>query len=929
MSHDLKLLSDLLDEALDLDEAACEAFLKKIQQTQPTLVLKLREMLQLRATLETDELLTLNGRRFNAGSPLAAIQGRADEEHVSLQRAFSSALTPGTMIGPYRLTRCLGEGGMASVWLAERNDETLKRTVALKLLHAWRHTQEVVERFARERDILAQLTHPNIARLYDAGVTESGLPWIALEHVDGTHITAYADERRLTIRERVSLMLQVMEAVQYAHQNFVVHRDIKPGNILIDAEGHAHLLDFGIAKLVRAQGEGIASAMETALTEASGRTLTLRYAAPEQIEGNPITAATDVYALGLVMAELFTGANPRVVASHKILQLAVLEAEITRPSRGAISHAAAEERGKKSVAQLQSELQGDLDTIILKSLARDSSRRYATVSAFSDDLKAWLERRPIRARTPSLAYRGQLLLLRNRWPVALAVTIAVVVSVASFQSWKSNRALNEQRAHTERLQHFMAGVLTDMEPPSEGGNEVLTAKLLLDRGRDRANQEYANQPAFRGEILGELARVYLHSGETAVGMETLNEAISLLEKHAATSDSALNKARAQLGGMLIFGTERERGIALLESVLRDCRREGAGCDEAKADAHLLLADGTSTDLSKAAEHGVQAATLYRAVRGANSIEVLQALIHTAYLERLRGNLAGAKRWLAEAEAIAERTPLKRKEYVRLHNTRAAIALDDGNYLLAAQTLDALIAGRMTNDLTGLSGSIFAFRGWIALLQGQTTEALKNTAKARQNIDRQQVVVLFAKVELYEARAYSIDAQHELAAKRILDAHATMKLAGVTEGSEMWHIAKQIEAETYARLGDTSTARKLATDSLALQRASPLLNFRYLVHALDLLGAVSTAAGDASEAIKLHSEELDILDRSVDKKHPLRMRAALQLALAKRAATQAGSNDIKELAQQLVQTLPADSKYLEVLLPITAGTFKHTKAFLLF
>jgi serine/threonine protein kinase len=928
MRHDLKLLSDLLDQALDLDEIASEAFLKKIEQTQPNLAPKLREMLLARETLGTDDLIALNGHAFNAQSAAALIHGETEAGSASSQSAFTVALTEGTMIGPYRLVRCLGEGGMATVWLAERNDATLRRTVALKFLHAWRHTREVVERFARERDILAQLTHPNIARLYDAGVTASGLPWIALEHVDGMHITAYADQQRLTIRSRVSLMLQVMEAVQYAHQNFVVHRDIKPGNILIDAGGHAHLLDFGIAKLVRPEGEDIAGTMETALTEASGRTLTLRYAAPEQIEGRAITAATDVYAIGLVIAELLTGAHPRNFAADKIPAQAVLDAAITRPSRGDIKAEAAEAR-QASIVQLQSELRGDLDTIIMKSLARDPAQRYATVNAFADDLTAWLDRRPIRARAPSLAYQAKLFLLRNRWQMAMAATVVLVASFAGFQSWKNSHELDEQRARTERSQRFMASLLTDMEPSSAESNDVLTTKVLLDRGRARANSEYADQPAFRGEILGELARVYLRTGETAVGMETLNEAVSLLEKHVSIHESSLNKARAQLGGLLVYGTERERGINLLENVLRDCRRENAACDEAKGDAHFLLAQDARTGTVKALAHAMQAMNLYRKVRGANSTEVFQAVFTAADLERSQGNLMAAKRWLSEAEAIAANNPLKRDENLRLYRTRALVAMEDGDYTLAAKTLDALISRNMTNDLSGASGSVYALRAAIALSQGQTNEVLKNTSKARQFTDQQQYLVQFALIELYEVRAHSMEGRHDLADKLATGARKTLKLAGVTESSELWHYTTRIEAESYARRGDISAARKHIAESLQRQRAAPLAKFQHLVHTLDVLGAVSTAGGFASEAIKLHKEELDILDRHVKKEHPLRLRAALQFALATRAVAQVDSNEIKELTHQLSQTLPPDSKYREELLLIAAGTFKPAQVFLLF
>jgi eukaryotic-like serine/threonine-protein kinase len=928
MSHDLKLLSDLLDEALDLDELACEEFLRKIQQTQPALALQVREMLHLRATLETDELLTQKGRRFNARSMLAAIQGGSRNEHAALQGSFSSALTPRTMIGPYRLMRCLGEGGMASVWLAERNDETLKRTVALKLLHAWRHTHEVVERFARERDILAQLTHPNIARLYDAGVTESGLPWIALEHVDGTHITAYADKHRLTIRSRISLMLQVMEAVQYAHQNFVVHRDIKPGNILIDASGNAHLLDFGIAKLVRAEDEGIASAMETALTEASGRTLTLRYAAPEQIEGGAITAATDVYAIGLVTAELLTGAHPRNFSNNKIPAQAVLDAAITRPSRADINAEAAEAR-QASIAQLQSELRGDLDTIVIKSLARDPAQRYATVNAFADDLNAWLERRPIRARAPSLAYRAKLFLSRNRWPAAMVATVVLVASFAGFQSWKSAQAIAEQRARTERLQLFMGNLLGEAEPSGLPNEGVITAKALLDRGRERAYRDYADQPGLRGEILGELARVYLRIGESKMGTSLLEESIGLLERHMPADEPQLHLARAQLGSLLLSGGERGKAVALLESVLKDCTRVGVACDGAKGDAHLYLAHDTGLGAARTRAHIDAALALFRKSRGAESEGVMQTLLTAADLERWQGNLAGAKERLQQAEALAPKLAIKGKVYIRLQNTRAGVFFEEGKYALAAETLDSLIADGMAPDRSGTRGSIFAFRARIANVQGQPVVALRHVALARESVNRALASRLYAQIELQHAVAESLTSNHELAIKLVNDAKATLHSAGIAEIADVSLLQMRIAGEVYARQGDIRGARRQLVTTLELLRTNPPSDVQHLIHTIDRLGAVSMASGHAIEAIALHKEELDILSKRVNGEHPLYLRAALQYARAQQVAQVSVATNIEEMTRAFATFLPEDSTFRPSLSALAAGTLKSDEALLLF
>jgi serine/threonine protein kinase len=928
--HDLKTLSDLLDEALDLDEVETQALLARIEQTQPSLAPTLRKLLGYRTKLDSDELLTLNGHVFRPQTAARwAEDNRWSRSSASALEPGASALEPGAWVGAYRLERCLGEGGIASVWLATRNDETLKRTVALKLLHAWRYTRDVVERFRRERDILAQLSHPRIARLFDAGVTDFGLPWIALEYVDGEHITVYADRCKLSIAARVKLMIDVMDAVQYAHQNFVVHRDIKPSNVMVDAEGRVRLLDFGIAKLIRSDGVDPMGDGDTELTELAGRMLTLRYAAPEQIEGGAITAATDVFALGLLLAELLTGTFARVASKDPVQARAILDATIVRPSNAQADMDALRARGKTTLSQLHAELRGDLDTIILKSLARDPARRYATVSAFADDLTAYLQRRPIRARTPSIAYRVSMFFSRHRRVTVVAGALVLVSSIAALTSFRNYEALQQQRARTERLQGFMASLFLESDPSARQPEQALTAKQLLDRGRERADAQYADQPAFRGEILGQIASVYLRIGETAAGIETLRDAISLLQANVANDEPALNKARAQLGGLLLPSNERERGIELLEGVLRDCANERAACSDARGDAHLMLAHDPLLGIDRNLDHIANAISLYGKVRAPDSLEMLQAFITAADLERSKGDLQSAKQMLAEAEQIAAKNPPKGKEFSRLHNTRAAVALDDGDFALAAKTLDQLISWELFETAGRERGSILLFRTRIALMQGQIDEALVISQRARKFMDRSQMLIPYALIDFYDARAHAIVARHDLARKHIEDGWATFKSAGVNESSELWHFARRVEAETLARAGDLSNAQRLLSDSVRGMRAANVANYQYLIHALDALGAVSTANGSTEAAIGLHREEMEILDRHVRADHPLRLRAALQLSLATRAAAGISSGGSKALAERLLRYLPSNSQYRENLLSIAAGTFASSQLFLLF
>ena len=306
-------LSQLLDEAFNLEPAARAVWLAELAESQPQLAPTVRKMLAAYTSSETDDFLARSPR-------LASL----------LNESRLTALTAGARVGPYRLKRELGAGGMADVWLAERADGAFTRDVALKLPITSRLRRDLAERFARERDILARLEHPHIARLYDAGVSEDGLPYLAMEYVDGLPITEYCDAHKLDIAARLRLFAQVLDAVQFAHASLIIHRDLKPSNILVTAAGEVRLLDFGIAKLL-AENE---TALETQLTQMAGRAMTPDYASPEQIKGESLTIATDVYSLGVVLYELLAGCRPYrlKVQSPAQLENAILVAEPQRLS---------------------------------------------------------------------------------------------------------------------------------------------------------------------------------------------------------------------------------------------------------------------------------------------------------------------------------------------------------------------------------------------------------------------------------------------------------------------------------------------------------------------------------------------------------------------------------------------------------------------
>ena len=410
----MALMSRLLDAALPLDAAGRRAWLDALPAEHQDLAQALR-----------DSLLPGDAQVAEVGA-LGTLPkfGAADVPSDVL----ASGLQPGARVGPYQLIRLLGAGGMAEVWLARRADGAFKREAALKLPLLSGLRADLEDRFARECDILASLEHPHIARLYDAGVDPNGLPYLSMEYVHGRPLTGWCDARRLGISARLELYLQVLGAVQYAHEKGVIHRDIKPSNVLVTESGHVRLLDFGVAKLMEAD------AQLTQLTNVYGRALTPDYASPELLRGDPVDARSDVYSLGVLLYELLTGVRPyrlQRAASIGMLEEAITTVEVKKPSAQCDSEAiAARATTPEKFTRL---LRGDLDAIALKALAKDPAKRYPSVTALAEDLRRYLDGRLIEALPARFSDRLLKFVRRNKTVVGVTViAVAAVLSAVAF-----------------------------------------------------------------------------------------------------------------------------------------------------------------------------------------------------------------------------------------------------------------------------------------------------------------------------------------------------------------------------------------------------------------------------------------------------------------------------------------------------------------
>ncbi|MEM1093930.1 MAG: serine/threonine-protein kinase [Bacteroidota bacterium] len=486
-------------------------------------------------------------------------------------------------VGPYRLVRELGHGGMGTVFLAERADGTFEQQVALKVV---RHvaSDALRRRFQYERQVLAKLQHPNIARLVDGGTTPEGLPWFAMEYIDGQPIDAYCDAHALSIDDRLLLFGDVCEAVQYAHQHLVVHRDLKPSNILVTNDGRVKLLDFGIAKLLAEDEQ-----LHATVTQTGMHLMTPAYASPEQIAGTSMTTTSDVYALGVLLYELLTGQRPFDLAGHarRAMEDLVLHAEPKRPSTvigettGTADGATRATTRSTAPQRLRQRLAGDLDTICLKALRKEPEQRYASAEQLGADLRAHLAGMPVSAQQPTLSYRLGKFARRNRATLATAAAVLLLVtSLVGFYTYRLG--LERDRATLEadkatQIKDFVVDLFDAADPDRP---EPATARDLLDEGTARIATELTEQPEIRAEMLTVMGDLNHKLGDYDQAEALLEDALATRralhgEQHplVATSLYELAINRRYQGRYTDADSLHRLALALRRSLLPDNHRD--------------------------------------------------------------------------------------------------------------------------------------------------------------------------------------------------------------------------------------------------------------------------------------------------------------------------------------------------------------------
>ncbi len=545
-------IEPLLDEALELPPDSVVAYLDRA--CAGDLELKAEVLALIEADATGTGFLDESAAEQALGV-LAASDGAGQRPHDE------QSPREGLRIGAWRILEEIGRGGMGAVYLAERADGAFEQKAALKLIKRGLDTDEILARFRRERQILARLEHPHIARLLDGGATEDGLPWFAMEFVPGVPITDWCDRRRPDLERTLRLVLQVCGAVRYAHQNLVVHRDLKPGNILVTEEGVAKLLDFGIARLLESSDGG-----ETVHGE---RLLTPHYASPEQMRGEPPTTATDVYALGVILYELLTGQRPHggPGVSPEEARLAVLERD-PAPLSAVIARGVDERK-----LGWRSRMHGDLDNIVQMALRREPAERYSSAEALVEDLEGFLEGRPVRATRPTLRYRTRKFVQRNRAGVtAAAVVLLSLVAGLVGMAWQAgvaarerDRALSEARK-ASAINEFVLEELLEAPTPERALGRPLTVAEVLDNASRSITHAFPSQPSIEAAVRMTLARTYAALGNFKASRPHAEAARDLLARGGKQSSREALEAQAFLGELAVEEGRYDAALAELERV---------------------------------------------------------------------------------------------------------------------------------------------------------------------------------------------------------------------------------------------------------------------------------------------------------------------------------------------------------------------------
>jgi eukaryotic-like serine/threonine-protein kinase len=741
----------------------------------------------------------------------------------------------GTRVGPYRVVSILGHGGMSTVYRGERDDSQYQQVVAIKVLqHATLHPR-LRSRLHSERHILATLDHPSIARLIDSGDLEDGTPYLVMEHVDGESIDVYCDNRTLFVRERLELFIQVCAAVQYAHRNLVVHRDIKPSNIFVTDEGVPKLLDFGIAKLLAP--ESLSHTLP--VTRLQERILTPENAAPEQVLGRPITTATDIYALGVLLYQLVTGRSPYRLLSYSQLQLerAICMDDPVRPSQMVVSKLSGEkdadrsrisDRRGLSPQRLRARLSGDLDAIIAMAMRKEPDRRYPSVEALSDDLNRHLLGQPVRARQGDWRYNAAKFMRRHL--LAVAGVAAVFLGLALFAGvmlWENRRiemardATAQERDRAQQVSAFLVDVFSQADPFNAQGREA-TAKDLLDRGAEKISGNSSLQPEVRAQLLESIGLAYRRQGLSERAIPLFEQAVAIRRQerpldngHVAVALANLAKALTDAGHLISAQADLEQAVSLSEL---------NGEPRPTETADILVQFGgfardAKSDPAQAAQLFGKALNIYRSTIGNQNLQVAETLNGLASTAVWMDDYPLAEHYQREALSIFQAT-------VSRNHPDNAIALATLGYILT-QREKYPESEQVLNEALQIERSVFG-------------------------ADNQRVAAIEANLgTLYDREGDT--------ARAIASTQAALDIARARLGPKHYSVGYYLDelATLYLKANDLPNAELDARQALAVYAQSLPARHLYVASTHQLLGEVLLRRGSMAAAEAELRTALDI------------------------------------------------------------------------
>ena len=780
--------------------------------------------------------------------------GDIDEEiEGTVADALQSAFTggedarkdkKGAMLGPYRIVRTLGSGGMGIVYLAERADDQFEQQVAIKEGHQRLADPQTEKRLRAERQILANLDHPNIARLLDGGTAEDGRPYLVMEYIDGVRIDTYCDRHRLGIGKRLELFRTICAAVHYAHQNLVVHRDIKASNILVTEDGTPKLLDFGIAKLIDTGGTAAAG-----LTREGLILMTPESAAPEQVTGKPITTATDTYALGLLLYSLLTGMPPYPVADLHPAEIArIVCQQIPEAPSLRIADQLRDARRDQdetrietleligrsrnlSIDRLQKRLRGDLDTIVLNALRKEPERRYRSVNQFAEDANLHQKSMPILARSDSWQYRTGKFLRRHYAGVSMsALLLAMLIAFGVVMSIQNQRIALE-RDVAQEVSGFLEDIFMAPDPAQARGLDI-TAKEILANGADRIGNELQGRPEIQAALMQTIGRVYLNLGEYQPSVEFLEQSLRLRQQALGDDHPSIAANKNELAESLIRQADYERAQQLLNEALRQNRDQRGEYSLAVGQnlfnlAEVHLATG---ELAEAERFASESVDIYSRLEQGHEIELAEAKSLLARVMQVTGDLDTTERLLREAIELVRSSAGPDHPLMAYYLQNLGVLLQSkGDLDLAEITLNQAIEStrRILGDKHDLVAATLVMQGTLQHNKGN-----------------------------FEAAEQSLRDALSLHRDTLESGHPWI-------GYDLTSLGMLLHDT-----GELAEAERLLHEALQIYEQSLAEDHQYIASALTALGAVMNSAGDAAQAEEILIRAMAIRSKDYPQDHPL-------------------------------------------------------------